>query len=89
MHDSQVSASKVITAVLWVWTGAILAAAWTVWVFDQKDLSAMFGFTACASSAVAATSQIRCYTLRVCGLLRVVHGLDESAPPVPAPRSLR
>lgn len=76
MRDSQISASKIITAGLWAWVLVVLAAAWVVWLAGHHQLAAMFGFTSCASSAVAATGQIRCYTLRVCGLLRAVGGLD-------------
>lgn len=76
MHDSQVSASKVITAALWTWVALVMATAWIVWIFGPHELAVMFGFMACVSSAVAATSQIRCYSLRLCGFLRAIHGLD-------------
>lgn len=85
MHDSQVSASKVITAALWTWVGAVMVAAWIVWLNDLHELAVMFGFTACASSAVAATSSVRCYSLRVCGFLRMIHGLDGQPPSGPRP----
>ena len=76
MRDGQVPTSKIITFVLWAWTGFVLIGAWAAWLAGRHELAAMVGFTACASSAVAATSQIRCYTLRVCGLLRIVGSLD-------------
>lgn len=76
MHDNSIPTSRVITGALWTWVILVLLAAWIVFAVGYHELAAMLGLTACASSAAAATAQIRCYTLRVCALLRVTAGLD-------------
>lgn len=80
MQDSTVATSKLITSALWAWVAALFIAAWLTYAITTHDIWMMLAFTGCASSALAATSQIRCYSLRICGLLRVASGLG-------APRS--
>ena len=79
MYDGSVSTSKLITIALWAWVILLLSAAWIVWALGKHEGAAMLGFTACASSAAAATSQIRCYSLRVCALMRVTPGGEREA----------
>ena len=79
MHDNAIPISRVVTGALWTWVLLLLTAAWIVWgVAGQHGAGVMLGLTACASSAAAATAQIRCYTLRVCALLRVTSGLEDA-----------
>ena len=86
MYDRSVSTSKLITGVLWGWVAALFLAAWVTWWYESTgDLWMMLAFTGCASSALAATSQIRCYSLRICGLLRATGQLEDA----PSLRSLR
>lgn len=86
MNDSTVETSKLITALLWTLVSLLGLAAWVTWAAGTEDVWMMLAFTACATSAVAATSQIRCYTLRVCGMLRAKQDLAEHFDSV---RSLR
>jgi hypothetical protein len=74
MHDNAISLSKLITAALWAWVALLFAAAWGTWLWHDSDIWMMLAFTGCASSALAATAQIRCYSLRICGLLRATAG---------------
>lgn len=89
MHDEQWSSSKVTAAAVWTWTAGLMGCAWVAWflfAFDLKHLPDMFGYTACASSAVAAVASIKCYTVRICRLLRITAGLepaDDSERPRP------
>ena len=88
MHDNAISASKLAAYALWAWVALLFAVAWLTWAFgDHETLWMMFAFTGCASSALAATFQVRCYSLRVCALLRATHGLD--TPPPSEVRALR
>ena len=81
MRDSSISTSKLVTALLWAWVTLLFAAAWLVWALDRdSDLWMMLALTGCVSSAMAATSQIRCYSLRICGLLRATARLENEAP---------
>jgi hypothetical protein len=77
MHDGAIPTSKLITATLWGWVALVILTAWLTWFLGYHGLAMMFGFTACALSAVAAASQIRCYSLRLCGVIRAVSGPDE------------
>ena len=77
MHDRSISTSHLITAALWAWVFLLFVAAWATWYFETTgDLWMMLAFTGCASSALAATAQIRCYSLRICKLMRAANGLE-------------
>lgn len=76
MHDSSISTSKLITAALWAWVLLLFAAAWATWALGASEIWMMLAFTGCASSACAATSQIRCYALRLCAMVRATGGAD-------------
>lgn len=72
MYERSIDLFELLTVVLWVLAGALLAAAWVSWVLGMGDqLSALFGFTACATSAVAATCNIRCFAARLARLVRL------------------
>lgn len=74
--DPRLSYGAITTAALWLWVVMALMGAWTAWLVGRHEFAVMLGFTACASSAVAATAHIRCYAARVCRLIRVMGGLN-------------
>jgi hypothetical protein len=84
MHDSSIQLSRLITAVLWFMAASMFLAAWTVALFANWHVAVMLGFTGCLFACLAGVSQVRCYTLRICGLVRVVGGLE-----IPEPADLR
>lgn len=89
MNDGVISTCKVVAATLWVWTLGVLVAAWfTAVLGGALWVAGMLAATACVSSAVAATAQIRCYTFTVCGQLRMNRAAIERVE-MSRPESLR
>lgn len=87
MQDSSVPTSKLIAAALWTVAITIMAAAWVTWMAgDDPGLALMIAASAVLPAAGAGVAQIRCYSLRVCGLLRVMAADQGDRPPV---RSIR
>lgn len=80
MDDGQWSACKVVATMLWGWTTLCGVLMWASLVTGHEGLMHALGFTACASSAVAAVMSIKCYTVRICTLLRAQALLDDSGP---------
>lgn len=80
MEDSyfNVSRTRLITLALWTWTLTVLAAAWVAFALGHLGLFHALGFTACASSAVAATAQIRCYAVNLCTQIRAAGLVNEA-----------
>lgn len=76
MHDSSISASKVVTAALWAWVAGLFIGAWVTWAVSDHDVWMMLALTGCASSALAATAHIRSFSLQICALVRVIGGLE-------------
>lgn len=72
MHESMISASKVIAAALWIWVTILLATGWTMVLApgERPQLAMGFFSTACATSALAAVLHIRCYFVRLGQLVR-------------------
>lgn len=87
VQDSRISfsKSKVVTLTLWTWMVAVLTASWVAW-FEWgpglESLWMMLGFTGCVSSGVAATAQVRCYSVNVCATVRARTGVEVSRAPV-------
>lgn len=71
MTDSTISASKMIALVGWGLSLALLVLGWNAHIAGHESRSTMFGLSAAWSSAVAAVLQIRCWTIRVCTLVRL------------------
>lgn len=60
---------------LWAWVAATLAASWSLMLSGTPHIAYLFGATSCVSTGVAIVASMRCYTLRVCQLIRNLHGL--------------
>lgn len=76
MHDTAIPASRLITIALWTASVVVLVISWVVWLRGNQSLAVMIGTTAIIIVAAAAVSQIRCYQLRICRLVRMVGGLE-------------
>jgi len=74
MQDSSIPTSRLITAALWAIVAIIMGTAWLLVGLGHRTAANMLGLTGCATSAAAAVSSIRCYTLRICALLRATSG---------------
>lgn len=61
---------------LWGWVLCSLITGWTIMAAGHLHVAIMFGFTSCASGAVAVAVTGRYNASRVCQLLRNLHGLD-------------
>jgi len=83
MHDSTVQLSRVIATALWTCVGILLAAAWILILFlpSAWAIAGMLGGTACATSAAAAVAHIRCYSARICSLIRATSGMTSPMEP--------
>lgn len=78
VHDSGFSRSGTISALLWAVVVKLIAAAWVVglWAPESWLVAGLLASTGCATSALAATMQIRVYACRVSRLVRVTSGLS-------------
>lgn len=65
-----------INTALWGLVLAVIIAGWICMIAGQHFVAQMLGFSACALSAVAATSTIRSYVARTQQLIRAAHGFD-------------
>lgn len=70
MNSRTISTDAVITGTLWVLTGAFFVASWLVYFAGHQELALMIALSGCPVVAAAMVGQIRCYTRRVCGLVR-------------------
>lgn len=83
------STCNVIAGGLWVTVISLLVAAWVTVIWGPPVIAGMLAATACATSAVAAVAQIRCYSLTVCRNIRVLRAEVQSCrPEVPTMRGV-
>lgn len=85
MNSRSVSTDAVITGALWALTAAFFLAAWLVFFAGHAELAVMIALSGCPIVAGALAGQIRCYTQRICGLVRATRLDGDDA----AIRSLR
>lgn len=80
VQDGGFSKSGTYSAALWGLVTAFVSAAWIVgiWAPAQWRVSGLLAATGCATSAMAATLQIRSYMIRLCGLVRAASGLEQA-----------
>lgn len=87
MNDEYVNKGKVLTVAAWGVVVGLMAVAWVfILATSHWRVGGMFAAMACASSAFAATMQIRCYAVRMMCLIRAtarlgqVGGIDRPRP---------
>ena len=77
--DRTISTGAIITGCLWAWVILLLLAAWLTWgAGSPGNLPILLGLTACASSAAAATAQIRCYAVRMCAVIKITRAAQSA-----------
>lgn len=76
MTDRSLSTCTTATYALWSLV-AIGLGATTLSLWENHDrLAAGLGLATCIITALAVVATVRYFTLRVCGLIRIVHGLE-------------
>lgn len=70
MNNKTVSTDVVATMALWSISAVFVIAAWATYLTGHHELAIMLALTGGPVVAAAMTSQVRCYTRRVCGLVR-------------------
>jgi hypothetical protein len=73
MIDRHVSGAAVAAALLWALTATMAVTAWGVALVGHWNAGFMLGLTACATSAAAATMQVRFFATKICNLMRSLH----------------
>lgn len=79
-EDRSVPVNILILYGLWSWVLCSIIVGWVLMWSGYTSSAQMLGFTACASSAVAATAHIHCYFKRVCRLIRATYGIERPEP---------
>ena len=78
MDDNSVPLSRVVAGTLSTIAMLMIVSAWIVALSDDYHVGIMVGITAMPVVAAAAVSWIRCYSLRVCSMLRATSHLRGS-----------
>lgn len=86
VNDEYVNKGKVTACVAWAGVVGFLGAAWLVMILSDErawKYAGLLAWTGCALSAYAAVLHIRCFAVRVAGLVRAGHGVPPSERPRP------
>jgi hypothetical protein len=75
-----VTVASIVTTALWAIVLGLIVGMWVMLAVGHPHAASAFGFTGCATSAVAATASIRRYACRTFRLIRTLHGLEGDAP---------
>jgi hypothetical protein len=86
--EEYVNKGRVAANALWSVVVGLMVVGWAIVLLlpDHWILGGMFGLTACATSALAATLHIRCYMVRLAGLVRAVGSIEREDGPAPLRR---
>lgn len=89
MDEKSVNLGKFATGAAWAVVVLLMVTAWIVMLLsDHWRVAGMLAASSCASSAFAATMQIRCYAVRTSRLIVAVLG-PEASPRAATVRSMR
>lgn len=88
MIDEYVNKGKVAANVLWTVVVALMVAGWVAMLLvpHHWKIGGMFAATSCATSAFAAVLHIRCYMVRLAGLVRATSSIQHDEGPSPVRR---
>lgn len=81
MNDEYVNKGKVVANVAWSTVIGLMVLAWVVILLGDAKYAGMLAAMACASSAYAATLQIRCYVTRLACLVRATTSVEHPGGP--------
>lgn len=89
MHDEYVSKEKVAANVMWAVVVGLMVTAWGVMLLTSHwRIAGMFAATSCATSAYAAVLHLRCYAVRLAGLVRASSTVKPEGAPLSPVRNL-
>lgn len=84
MIDEYVNKGKVTANAAWACVVGLMAAGWVfILATSHATIGGMFAATSCALSAYAAVMHIRCYMVRLAGLVRATSSLERPDSPSP------
>lgn len=76
MNDGNVQVSTVVTTGSWLVAFGLLLAGWVEFFTGHPDAATMLGLTGIVVAAVAATTTVRRYVVRMCVLVRALYGIS-------------
>lgn len=79
MNEQYVSRGTLIGAALWTLMAVLVIATWVV-AYHGIHLGGALAVTAVTTAVVAGVWQVKLYTIRVCCLIRIMHGQEGRAP---------
>lgn len=80
MNSRTIATDVVVTITLWALVAVFFTAAWVLHLTHHHEVAVMVALTGCPVVALAMVGQIRCYTRRVCGLVRATSFESRDAP---------
>lgn len=84
MIDEYVNKGKVTANLVWAAVVGLMATGWVfILVTPHTAIGGMFAATSCALSAYAAVMHMRCYMVRLAGLVRATSSLERPDSPSP------
>lgn len=88
MIDQYVSKEKMNAGIAWAIVVGLMTVAWGVMLLapGHWQIAGMFAATACATSAYAAVLHLRCYAVRIAGLVRAMGSVQSEDRPRPVRR---
>ena len=88
MIDQYVSKEKMNAGIAWALVVGLMMVAWGVMLLapDHWHIAGMFAATSCALSAYAAVLHLRCYAVRLAGLVRAMGSVQREDGPSPLRR---
>lgn len=89
MIDEYVDKGKVAACTAWGWVVGLMLGAWAVMVLGEGDAwkyAGMLAASSCALSAYAAVLHLRCYAVRLAGLVRSINSVHHEDAPAPVRR---
>lgn len=88
MIEDYVSKEKMHASVAWAVVVGLMAIGWSVMLATPEywKVAGMFAATSCATSAYAAVLHLRCYAVRIAGLVRAINSVQHEDRPRPVSR---
>ena len=87
MIDEYVDKGKMHAMLGWSVVVGLMAIAWGVMLLTGHwRIAGMFAATSCATSAYAAVLHLRCYAVRIAGLVRAMNSVQHDDRPAPLRR---
>lgn len=73
--------NAIISTILWAVVVGAIVVSWILVATGHPSAAVAMGFTACIPASVAIVVTIRSYVLRLCDVIRSLHGIEPLATP--------